>query len=100
MLMKLLVTGSIGATFNFYFFVLWVPVVTLSFSLFRGQKSAAFTSALFVGAFIIAFVSYPNDPPMDFRRQIVSQLEMWIILATLVSLGFQIIFSRLKSKNI
>lgn len=97
-ILKLLATGSIGPTFKFYFFVLWVPVVALSFSVFRNQKEAILTSLLLIGAFIVSFISYPSNPPMDFRRQIVHQLDAWLILAVLVSLVLQIILPKLKNK--
>ena len=100
-LLKLLLTGSIGSTFNFYFFVLWIPAVAITFSLFRSQTGALFTTVMLLGAFIISYVHYPLDaPPMDFRRQIVQQLDIWIVIAVLASLGFQIVFlGRTKARN-
>lgn len=93
-LLKLFLAGSIGPTFNFYFFVLWIPALALTFSLLRSQRGALFTAVMLIGAFIISYVNYPLDtPPMDFRRQIVQQLDVWIAIAVLASLGFQIIFT-------
>ena len=98
-LLKLLLTGLTGPTFTFYFFVLWIPLLTFSFAVLRSQQGAIFTSLMIIGAFILSFISYPHNPDMDFRRQIVSQLDIWIVLAALASLAFQIAVPRLKCKR-
>jgi hypothetical protein len=95
-ILKLLVTGIIGTVFKFYFFVLWLPIVVLTFSVLRNLKESIFTSLLLVGAFIASLISYPNVPPMDFHRQIVYQLEFWLIFAVLASLALRIALPRLR----
>lgn len=98
-LLKLFLTGSIGPTFNFYFFMVWIPVVTLSLAMLRGWQETALTGILIVIAILLSFVSYPLDPPMDFRRQIVNQSEVGIVVAVLLSIGLQITLRKWKIKN-
>jgi uncharacterized membrane protein YccC len=93
-LLKLLFSGAIGPTFNFYFLVLWVPVVGLTFSLLRGWKEVSLTGVLIISAFLISIIGHPSIPAMDFRRQFAYQLGGWMVAAVVVSLVLQIVCFR------
>ncbi len=92
--LKFVATRSVGPTFNFYFFIGWIPLVSLSFALLKGWRESAITGILILCAILVSLVSYPIDPPMDFRRQIVHQSEALIVLAALVSLSLQLMLPR------
>jgi hypothetical protein len=96
--LKIILTGAVGPTFDFYFIVFWLPIIAICMAVVRGWGSAGITTALILISFSIAILTYPSDPPMDFRRQFVYQIEPWIILAFLISWMFQIIGPKLKIK--
>lgn len=98
MLVKLILTGTIGPTFNFYFFIIWLPLISIALTFLNGWKEAFFVSILLITALIFSIISYPDDPAMDFRRQIVNQASFLITVACLVSLALQLYF-RFKSEN-
>jgi len=89
-----MISGSLGPTFSFYFFIVWIPLVSFSFALVKGWQETAVTSVLFLCAILLSLISYPFDPPMDFRRQIVHQAEVAIVFAALASLCLQLTLHR------
>jgi len=92
--LKLALTGLTGPKFDFYFFIVWIPTLTLTFAMMRGWKESSMTGLLFIGALLIALVTYPFDPSMDFRRQIVQQADILIVAAAVASMGLQIVLRR------
>lgn len=99
-LLKLIFFGTVGPTFNFYYFVFWIPLVGLTFSMLRGWKECSLTGILIISAFLIAIISYPSNPAMDFQRQFIYQLRSWMVTAVLVSLILQLTFVRSSKQKI
>jgi hypothetical protein len=97
--LKLALTGLTGPKFEFYFFMVWIPVVTLALAMVRGWKEGSITGLLILGAFLIALISYPYEPLMDFRRQIVFQVDVFIVVAAVLSLGLQIVLRRRNKRS-
>lgn len=89
-LLKFIFSGAVGPTFSFYYFVFWIPFVGLTFSMFRGWKESSLTGVLIICAFLIALISYPVNPSMDFQRQFIYQLSGWMVTAVLMSLILQL----------
>ncbi|WP_413291002.1 hypothetical protein [Bdellovibrio sp. HCB337] len=100
LILKLVVSGLIGHTFSFYFFVVWLPLVIVSLAVLRGWQEASIAGALVIGTFMIALLSYPPmDAPMDFRRQLVNQLSEWIVFSGIVAVGSQVALRRMRNKK-
>ncbi len=94
-----LVAGSIGPTFNFYFFLVWIPALTISLAMLRGWKECSMASVLMVSAILVSLITYPMDPPMDFRRQLVHQANIHIMGAALGSISLLIALRRRRFKG-
>lgn len=97
--LKMVLTGATGPTFRFYFFIVWIPVVTLLFAFLKGWQETSITGALLCIALLLSLASYPNDSLMDFRRQIVHQSYVYLITAAVTSVGLMIILRRRKLKR-
>ena len=91
---KLMINGLLGPSFNFYFFIIWIPTISITSATLRGWQESALTAILIVLAFLISFVIYPQNPLMDFRRQIVHQSYSLISIAVLISLVLQVSLKR------
>ncbi len=93
-LLKLLFTGSTGPTIEFYLIAVWLPLVSLVFSLIRGWKNFIFTLFVLIVSFSIIILNYSSAPPMNFQRQFVYEADLLIICAVGLSLLFQVVYSR------
>lgn len=98
-LMKLALSGPIGPAFEFFFFIFWIPCTALALSMLRGWRETAITASLLVAAFLISFVTYPESPAMDFRRQLVSHASFIVFVTALVAIAAQIFLRRSKSTH-
>lgn len=83
---KLLLTGSIGPTTEFYFIALWLPMVALVFAYLRGIESFFSTLATLATAVALIAYQFPKHPVMNFQRQFVQEGALLIAGAVVLSL--------------
>ena len=66
-------TGAIGVEFQFYFVFGWLPLLALLYSVRFGVKMIAATIVIFTVAAGLLYLNYPENPPMDLRRQLLHE---------------------------
>jgi len=97
-LFKFLIAGTVGPSFSFYYFTVWIPVVTLTLATMKGWRETAVAGILILGALIISLVNYPPNPAMDFRRQLVHQANLWIVGAAFIAILTPFLMRRIRRR--
>ena len=96
---KVIPAGSLGPTFQFYFILVWIPLYILTFSYLRGTSNYTHSASGLVLAYILALVNYPQDPLMDFQRQIVHEIRWFMAAAYLSSWLETVVYARYWKKD-
>ena len=88
--LEFILPDPLSSKFSFYFYFLWIPLISIGLCNYRGRRAAATTAFMFVIAILIFVVSYPHNPLMDFRQHILNQGKIAMVVASLISLTLQI----------
>lgn len=70
-IMKWALTGRLGVDFQFYFIFGWLPVLSLLYGLRFGIKMVVATLLIYGVAAVLIYFNYPENPMLDFKRQIL-----------------------------
>jgi len=97
--LKFILTGLIGPTFQFYFFILWLPYITLIFAILRGRREAVFTSLCVLTVVAFVLFSHRPDSLMNFQRQVLQYTQVLVPLFITSTIGFMFLCHIFKAKE-